>query len=159
MAIPKDFSVRRATLADGAEILQCLKEAFAPYRCQYTELAFSDTVLTPETLRKRFSETQVLVAVDDSGQVIGTIAYHVANGEGHIRGMAVRPERQGCGVAEYLLERVEGDLCELRCQAITLDTTEPLQRAIRFYEKNGFRRTGEIASFFGMELFAYRKAL
>jgi hypothetical protein len=34
-----------------------------------------------------------------------------------------------------------------------------LKRAIRFYERNGFRRTGEVSQFYGMELIAYRKAL
>jgi hypothetical protein len=28
---------------------------------------------------------------------------------------------------------------------------------MRFYERNGFRRTEEVAAFFGMELLAYRK--
>ena len=32
-------------------------------------------------------------------------------------------------------------------------------RAMRFYEKNGFWATGEVGSFFGMELFAYRKVI
>jgi ribosomal protein S18 acetylase RimI-like enzyme len=73
--------------------------------------------------------------------------------------MAVRPAWEGFGVAERLLNQVESELRELHCSAITLDTTRPLQRAIRFYEKHGFRPTGEIASFFGMDLFAYRKEL
>jgi predicted N-acetyltransferase YhbS len=49
----------------------------------------------------------VLVAVDQSGHVIGTIAYRVAAaGEGHLRGMAVNPEWHGLGVAQ---NRVESD--------------------------------------------------
>ena len=40
---------------------------------------------------------------------------------------------------------------------MTLCTTRPLQRAIRFYEKNGFHATGEVSSFFGMDLLSYRK--
>lgn len=48
------------------------------------------------------------------------------------------PEHQGSGVAAGLLDQVESDLRDLNCRAMTLDTTKPLQRAIRFYERNGF---------------------
>ncbi len=76
-----------------------------------------------------------------------------------IRGMAVRPNWQGAGVAAELLRRVESELCDRKCARISLDTTEPLERAMRFYEKNGFHRTGRVADFFGMLLFEYAKTL
>ena len=60
-------------------------------------------------------------------------------------------------MARLLLDRVESDLRDLGCSAVTLDTTAPLERAIRFYERNGFRSTGQVGSFFGMPLFEYRK--
>jgi N-acetylglutamate synthase-like GNAT family acetyltransferase len=159
METKKDFSVRRASVDDAAQILQCLQETFAPYRDSYTPAAFADTVLTPKTLRKRSLEMQVLVATDSSGRVVGTVAYKAENREGRIRGMAVRPGWQGTGVAARLLEQAEADLRGLHCGAITLDTTRPLQRAMHFYKAHGFRATGEVASFFGMDLLAYRKEL
>jgi ribosomal protein S18 acetylase RimI-like enzyme len=91
--------------------------------------------------------------------VLGTVAYKAENGEGHIRGMAVLPRWHGSGIASRLLDTVERDLRELHCRAITLDTTKPLRRAISFYEKNGFRKTGRRTSFFGMDLIAYRKEI
>jgi N-acetylglutamate synthase-like GNAT family acetyltransferase len=153
----QDFSIRKATLVDAEEILQCLDQAFAPYRDAYTPLAFSDTVLSLETLAVRFTEMQILVAVNNSGRVIGTIAYKIEGDEGHVRGMAVLPRHQGSEVAAALLANVESDLRDQHCSAITLDTTKPLQRAIRFYERSGFRATGQTDPFFGMELVAYRK--
>lgn len=159
MDTKKGFSVRQATLQDEPQILQCLAQAFAPYRDSYTPEGFADTVLTPEAFRKRFIEMRVLVATDDSGCVLGTIAYKAENGEGHIRGMAVNPQWHGSEIARRLLDQVESDLHDLQCSAITLDTTRPLQRATRFYKKCGFRPTGEITSFFGMDLFAYRKEI
>lgn len=156
----ESFSIRKAGLSDADGILQCLEQAFMAYRSSYTPAGFNDTTLTRETLRKRFTEMTLLVAVDQSARVIGTIGYKIGkNGEGHIRGMAVCPELQGCGAAKKLLDQVEADLCELRCRIVTLDTTRPLQRAIHFYEKNGYRATGEVGSFFGMDLLAYRKEI
>jgi len=142
-----------------SKLLQCLAQAFAPYRDSYTPEGFVDTVLTPEAFRKRFIDMRVLVATDNSGSVVGTIAYKAENDEGHIRGMAVKPQWHGSGIAKRLLDQVECDLRELRCNAITLDTTRPLHRATRFYQKCGFRPAGQITSFFGMDLFAYRKEL
>lgn len=154
------FSVRNASRADASGILHCLGQAFAEYRSRYTRGGFADTVLTRRSLRKRFDNMTVLVAVDLSGQIIGTIAYKLEDhGEAHLRGMAVLPEWRGHKVASDLLEKAESELRELRCRAITLDTTRPLQRAIRFYEKRGFRATGKAGSFFGMDLLAYRKEI
>ena len=159
MKTEKEVSVRRATLHDAEEILKCLGEAFAPYRDSYTPEAFADTVRTEETIGRRFAEMRILVAADSSGRVLGTIAYKAENSEGHLRGMAVRPEWHGSGVAQRLFDQAESDLRELHCRTITLDTTRPLRRAVRFYERNGFRATGKVASFFGMDLFAYRKEI
>ena len=84
------FRIRQARLEDASGILECLAQAFAPYRVRYTPAAFADTVLTRRTLGQRFKEMTVLVAIDHSDGVIGTIAYKVAEiGHGHIRGMAV----------------------------------------------------------------------
>ena len=154
----RGFSIRDAEPADLPELLECLRNAFESYRESYTEKAFIDTVLTPELLQKRFSAMQILVATDAS-QIIGTIAYRFSNGEAYIRGMAVRPDYQGAGVAAALLARAESDLRRLHCRAVTLGTTSPLRRAMSFYEKHGFRRTGDSDSFFGMVLFTYRKVL
>jgi hypothetical protein len=40
-------AVREATPRDAAAILECLSEAFEPFRHTYTPGAFTDTVLTP----------------------------------------------------------------------------------------------------------------
>jgi ribosomal protein S18 acetylase RimI-like enzyme len=57
------------------------------------------------------------------------------------------------------LNHAEAELRRQHCTRITLDTTEPLQRAMSFYEKFGFRRSGKISNFFGMPLFEYQKSL
>jgi ribosomal protein S18 acetylase RimI-like enzyme len=153
-------TVRKANVDDSAAILECLRIAFEPYRHYYPLEGFADTTLTPETLRSRFSTMCILVATSDAGEIVGTVAYRIVDpGEGHIRGMAVLPEWQGCGVAEQLLSAVESELRCTGCSRITLDTTAPLETAIRFYEKWGFRRSGKIGDFFGMPLIEYVKDL
>ena len=154
------FAVRKATIEDSAGILECLHEAFEPYREAYTPGAFADTVLTPESLEQRLSTMSIFVATSMNGQIIGTIGCKQADTrEGHIRGMAVRIAWHGSEAAQRLLETAEVELRTRGCQRITLDTSEPLQRAISFYLKNGFKCTGAVSSFFGMPLYEYAKDL
>jgi N-acetylglutamate synthase-like GNAT family acetyltransferase len=152
------FSVRKARSSDCEGILDCLAAAFASYRDSYTPEAFLDTVLTPDTIEKRLQDMVVLVAVQDDEDVIGTISCKVVNEcEGHLRGMAVRPEWHGSSFATELLAHAEQEFRNAGCSTITLDTTHPLKRAMRFYESRGFRATGRVTDFFGMPLFEYRK--
>jgi ribosomal protein S18 acetylase RimI-like enzyme len=73
--------------------------------------------------------------------------------------MAVRPSRQGKGVAPALISAAESALRRAGCTRVTLDTTPVLERAMAFYQSVGYRRTGRISDFFGMELIEYSKDL
>lgn len=158
--IADDFFIRKASTEDAPGILHCLASAFEPYRTAYTPGAWRDTVLTVDTLQQRMSSMNVLVAVSPQEGIAGTIAFAlIDNNEAHLRGMAVLPGWQGRGVAEALLLAAESELASLRALHVTLDTTEPLQRAMRFYEKHGYRRSGKVIGFFGMPLYEYIKEL
>jgi GNAT superfamily N-acetyltransferase len=153
------FSIARATFDDAEGILNCLCAAFEPYRTQYTAAAYEDTVMTSDTVRQRIESMTVLVARNKTGLIVGTIGASVRGPEGHIRGMAVAPLWQGAGVANRLLESIENELRGAGCSLVTLDTTAPLVRAIRFYERNGYVRSGVVSDFFGMALYEYKKRL
>jgi len=151
------FEIRPANEKDSTGILRCLSEAFEPYRKQYTAEAFGDTVLDPESLRTRMGTMHVIVAVA-SGEVIGTVAGSISHGgEGHLRGMAVLPQYKGSGIAAELLAAIEAWLRGRGCAQVTLDTTEPLLAAMKFYEKHGYARSGRVSDFFGMRLIEYAK--
>ena len=155
-----EFQIRYAETADERSILDCLRGAFAPYRKSYTPQAFADTVLDAQAIHRRLSEMSVLVAVSPAGVVIGSVGFKLVDAEeGHLRGMAVRPEHLGGGVAQRLLDSAEAALRERGCTRVTLDTTEPLERAMRFYERNGYGRSGVVRDFFGMPLLEYVKPL
>jgi GNAT superfamily N-acetyltransferase len=157
--IPQRETIRRASAADAHGILRCLRLAFEPCRPSYSEAGFADTVLGPETIADRLRIANVFVAVSEK-EIVGTIGCQVVSAEeGHLRGMAVVPEWQGSGVAERLLLRAERELRAAGCSFISLDTTEPLKRAVRFYEKHGFRASGKVVDFFGMPLYEYVKQL
>jgi len=158
--VEEAFFIRRANTEDAPAILHCLATAFEPYHASYTPGAWLDTVLTRETVEQRLGMMHVLVAISPQEGIVGTIACAAIDpSEGHLRGMAVLPAWQGRGVAEALLLAAEAELASQNCGRITLDTTDPLQRAMRFYEKHGYRRSGTTHDFFGMKLHEYVKPI
>jgi GNAT superfamily N-acetyltransferase len=159
MTMSEEILIRAAEPKDAARILACLGEAFEPYRGAYTAGAFADTVPSPMALQERFGAMRIFVATTAAGEVVGTISCSAHGDEGHLRGMAVRPPAQGQAIAARLLARAEEALLELGCGRVTLDTTAPLERAMRFYERRGYVRSGRVSDFFGMELFEFVKPL
>jgi GNAT superfamily N-acetyltransferase len=151
------FQIRSAHPQDAAQVLECLHAAFAPYKHLYTPAAFADTVLDSLAIKTRMQQMRVIVAASGD-RIIGTVAgAGCEDGEGHLRGMAVLPDYQNTGVAQELLTAIEHWLKTNGCNRVTLDTTLPLERAMKFYEKNGYRRSGRTADFFGMTLIEYGK--
>ena len=154
----RSFTIRRADSNDGEAILACLAAAFAPYYNSYTAAGLADTVLDSESVQRRLREMYVFVAVSQ-GNVVGTVACGASGEEGHLRGMAVLPDWQGSGVASALLQAAEAEIQNQSCTRVTLDTTEPLARAMHFYARHGFRLSGRVSDFFGMPLHEWVKSL
>ena len=153
-------SVRLAQRSDGGAIRDCLRAAFDPYWARYTQEAFADTTLTADALERRLNTMTVAVACLTSDAIVGTVAWSLSAFDcGHLRGMAVLPDWHGRGVASALLSAAETDLRRLGARRILLDTSAPLERAVRFYTKHGFTPTGRVRDFFGMALFEYEKLL
>jgi len=152
------IDIRCASLSDSAAVLKCLAEAFAPYRSAYTPAAFDDTVPDEQGIRVRIEQMRVLVA-SSAGDVVGTISATSTSGHGHLRGFAVLPAWHGKGVAAKLLRAMEDWLVSCGSTQVSLETTMPLAAAIRFYEKNGYQRSGNISDYFGMPLIEYVKQL
>jgi len=157
---PADLETRPATNQDATAILKCLAAPFEPYRKHSSPPAFTDTVLSSETVHVRLQQMHVLLA-SVAGNVVGTVAaaWHPDTREGHLRGMAVLPEWHGRGVAAKLLAAIEAWLLSRGCKRITLNTTLPLAAAMKFYEKHGYHRSGTIGDFFSMPLIEYEKQL
>jgi GNAT superfamily N-acetyltransferase len=154
-----NLEIRQAGQDDVQSILNCLAAAFAPYSALYTRDAFADTVLDVRRLQERMHKMHILVAVFD-GEIIGTVSAAMCEGgEGHLRGMGVLPQYGGTGVAVQLLNAIETWLRGRGCTRATLDTTFPLQAAMKFYEKHGYLRSSRVCDFFGMPLVEYVKQL
>ncbi|MFX0041654.1 MAG: GNAT family N-acetyltransferase [Candidatus Hodarchaeota archaeon] len=156
------YSICRASFNDIQPIQEVLLAAFEEYREFYTPEAFTDTILSnDETAKERLKQMKVYVAIDYDGNIIGTIGWQKLDiEEGHIRGMAVHPKKQGRNSpATSLLQYVEDEARSEGCKIMTLDTTDILQRAQKFYSKNGYKKTGKTTKWLGHIIIEFAKQL
>ena len=154
------INIRTATPGEAEAIAAVLHESFAEYERLYTPEAFAATAPSSDRILSRMSEGPAWVAVRDDGLIVGTGAA-VGKGESlYIRGMAVLPAARGRGVGEALLRHIEGFAAAQGYRRLILSTTPFLDRAIRLYERFGFRRGDEGPhDLFGTPLFSMVKEL
>jgi len=71
-----------------------------------------------------------------------------------VKRMYVREEARGRGVADALLGRLEGEARTARLNTVRLETGDRQLAAMRFYERNGFRRCGAFGTYAAMPPFS-----
>ncbi len=102
-----------------------------------------EAVFDEEQWRGRIEDATYFVARDTSLQVVGLVAVLTKDAsEKHLVAMWVDPRQRGAGVAGALLEAALAS-ARADADAVTLWVADGNPRARRFYEKAGFRSTGE----------------
>ena len=112
----------------------------------------------------RAATTDVLVAVDGEGRVLGGLAYVPGPGPlaefddadaAGIRMLAVAPEARRAGAGEALVRACIDRAVAAGRRRIVLHTTRVMTDAHRLYERLGFRRAPELDWDPGIMLLAY----
>lgn len=80
-----------------------------------------------------------IVAAFDAGAMVGFLTLALENGRGHIDQLCVAPTAFGSGAAQALLAHA----IDKAPHGLRLDVNADNLRAVRFYEKSGFVKTGE----------------
>lgn len=132
-----EAEIRLAVPGDEAVIAALIFEAFLPFCDLYTPDAFDYTAASSERISERFAEGPMWLAFD-GGEAVGTVSGLPEPERFYIRSMAVRPETQGRGVGQKLLEVLEAHARDAGFAKLYLYTTHVLPAAKRLYEKNGF---------------------
>jgi len=144
---------------EASLIASVLEAAFAEYRSLYTDEGFAATTPNSDQIQRRIIEGPVWIALRDD-EAIGTVSVVLRGEELYVRGMAVLPTSRGLHLGELLLKQVEDFALAHKCKRLILSTTPFLLRAIRLYERTGFRRTAEGPhDLFGTPLFTMAKDL
>jgi len=80
------------------------------------------------------------IALDENKNVIGTMALEKSESIGYLSGVYVHSEYRGTGISKKLLDLVIEFSKNNNIQSIILGTYEKYSRAIKFYEKNNFKK-------------------
>ncbi len=83
-----------------------------------------------------------LVALDESGRVVGYAGLQVVLDEGYITNVAVRPDCRRCGIAGKLLDVFERFAAGNRLSFLTLEVRESNYAAIALYGRHGYTAWG-----------------
>jgi len=137
-----EIQIRQAICQDALALAKVLYESFVEFEALYTRQGFAATILNAEQILVRMREGPVWLACRED-KVCGTVVAVLKGDALYMRGMAVLPCARGFGVGARLLEQVEKWASDQGCRRIFFSTTPFLTAAIQFYEKFGFRRTGE----------------
>lgn len=154
-----DVKIRLADASDAETIATVLYESFVEYESLYTPKGFAATSITSEEIVNRMREGPVWVAVRNE-VIVGTASVVPKDESLYLRGMAVLPTARGQRTGELMLAQIEIFAVTEGLHRLFLSSTLFLDRAIRLYERFGFRRTGEGPhELFGTPLFTMEKAM
>jgi len=156
----KKLVFRRAKMNEIDEIHNILLNSFEPYRKYFTEEGFSSAVLSIEEIKKRIKNYifKVYVVIIDK-KIVGTASILPQDDRYYLRSMAVDPNYQNKGIGLFILENISNVAEKENIRKISLESFKPLYKAIGFYEKYGFKKTGITKDLCGNEIFEMIKQL
>jgi GNAT superfamily N-acetyltransferase len=155
---PVPAEIRLSTLDECERIAALLDTAFREHRPEYTPGAYAATTPSAETLRDRFHEGPVWVALRGE-EIVGTVAAVIREGSLYVRSMAVLPTERGGRIGARLLDMAEEYAREQGITRLYLSTTPFLHRAISLYRSYGFQLNGEESDLHGTPLLVMEKSL
>lgn len=155
MELPQGVRVRVARPEDAEALHRLYHEAYALHQDPHRPpvAALKDTV---EDVRAYVRDSTVLVAEDEAGNLVASVAIRsVAN----VRRLAVAPHRKGEGLGGALLEAAVERARADGFEVAELDTFATHPWLPPFYERHGFQRRGVLRLDEGTEWVEYRRRL
>ena len=139
------LTIRRAEASD-AQAIGAVFDAAVREGWKYMGELAAHPMFPPEEwdddVARHTPPNAMLVATNETDQVIGFTAVHPAEGEMYL--LFVHPDHAGRGVGKALLDAAHEILRSAGCREAFLYTHEQNERAIAVYEAAGYRRDGTV---------------
>jgi len=143
----------KAARADVSELNILVNSAYrgeASKQGWTTEANLLDGVrIDEETLRGYFDDPNVIILknIDDHGQITGCVYLEVKTPKLYVGMFSVSPLLQNGGIGRNLLLSAEAYAKQLNCNTLTITVISTRIELIAWYQRRGFKATGEVQPF------------
>jgi ribosomal-protein-alanine N-acetyltransferase len=121
------------------------------------EECFEEPFRFTQAAMQRFAESRKarVVIAESAGAMAGFAILSVEGRWGYVVTLDVAEELRGHGLARQLMQALEQKAVEAECVVVGLHVFIGNEAAIRFYERAGFERAGDVPGFYGEGLNAW----
>lgn len=144
------MSIQPATLADIPELLSLVNSAFRGESSKKGWTHEADLIegaarTDEETLREnmRLPDNTMLKYSDKAGHIVACVHLQQRERGLYLGMLTVSPELQGAGVGKLLLAAAEDFARAQQCPGIFMNVLSVRQELVAWYERHGYRQTGE----------------
>lgn len=127
---------RTAVSADRPRLIAMINAAFA------IETFLEGTRTDDERLFAMMQKGKILLAEDDSGNIIASVYTELRGNRGYLGMLAVDPMHQRAGLGQRLLAAAEDRIRAQRCEAIDITVLSLRPELPPIYRRFGFVETG-----------------
>jgi N-acetylglutamate synthase-like GNAT family acetyltransferase len=131
--------IRRCHARDFEIVHSIINEAAQVYKGVIPKDRWKIPYMSDDELRREINEGVVFWGYEEDGRLIGVMGIQQVQDVTLIRHAYIRPERQNQKIGTKLLT----ELCRQTDRPILIGTWADALWAIRFYEKNGFKRVSQ----------------
>ncbi len=128
--------IERAEMSDLAEILELQYLAYQSEAKLLNNPNIPPLQETIDQLMEEYEKGIILKAVEENGEIIGSVRAYLENDTVHIGKLIVHPTFQGKGIGTKLLHTIENEYGNVRYE---LFTSKKSTRNIKLYERIGYK--------------------
>lgn len=147
------MQITKATLSDVGELTQLVNSSYrgeSSKKGWTTEAHILDGIRIDEmAMIKYFQDPYVTILkyVNDEGKIIGCVYLEIKGKQLYLGMLTVSPLLQANGIGRQLLHQAEIVAKELKCRSIYMTVIKSRKELIAWYERRGYKATGEILPF------------
>ena len=147
------MSITKATKNDVAELNKLINSAYrgeSSKKGWTTEAHLLDGLrIDVETLTSYFEDPDIIILknTDEAGKITGSVYLEVRRPKLYVGMFSVSPLLQNKGVGRNLLLAAETYAKQLNCLTLTMTVISTRHELINWYERRGFKTTGQMQPF------------
>lgn len=147
------MKITKATTADVAELTQLVNSGYrgeSSKKGWTTEAHLLDGIrIDAMAMIKYFQDPYITILkyLDKEGKIIGCVYLEVKGERLYLGMLTVSPLSQANGIGRQLLHQAEVVATELSCKSIYMTVIKSRKELIAWYERRGYKATGEILPF------------